>query len=99
MATGGHQPSVLQSTQAGGTYGRKTKAMQLQVVVRDGRIGRDPAQVTDEGGPVLGTFQADRFIEVGERINLPDGTMAPVIGSREEYGTVGATLTLFVGDS
>ena len=50
------------------------------MIVRDGRIGRDPALVTEDGGEILMEFDADHRVEVGERLTLPDGTDVVVIG-------------------
>jgi len=52
----------------------------FRTIVRDGRIGRDPALVTEDGGEILMEFDADHRVEVGERLTLPDGTDVVVIG-------------------
>lgn len=56
----------------------------IKVTIRDGRVGRDPAQVTPEGhGPVLETRDCARPIEVDDRLMLSDGTEVVAVGVDE----------------
>lgn len=58
--------------------------MGIQIVLHDGRIGRDPNRVDSEGyGEVLATFESDRPFEEGDFVSLPDGTEVKVVGIRE----------------
>src|SRR4029077_1029191 len=50
------------------------------VVVRDGRLGRDPALVTEKGGEILLELDTDRLYEPGEHITLSDGTEVVIVG-------------------
>lgn len=56
-----------------------------RVIVRDARLGPDPALVTGEGGEVLHEFESDRIYDLGDRLVLPDGTQVKVIGFRETF--------------
>jgi hypothetical protein len=65
---------------------------------RDGRVGRDPAQVTPEGhSPILETRDCAQPIEVDDRLMRSDGTEVVVVGvdellrpgSWEQIGHVG----------
>lgn len=79
-----------------------------QVIVRDGRIGRDPSRVTEAGGEVLHEYDMDfdpeRWPDVGDRITLPNGDEVEVIGVNEQLEAnerneiTEHTLTVFVGD-
>jgi hypothetical protein len=59
----------------------------IKVTIRDGRAGRDPAQVTPEGhGPVLETRECAQPVDIGDRLTLSDGTEVVVIGVDERIG-------------
>jgi hypothetical protein len=59
----------------------------IRATIRDGRAGRDPAQVTSEGhGPVLETRECARPFDIGDRLTLSDGTEVVVIGADERIG-------------
>ena len=68
------------------------------VTVRDGRSGRDPSKVTEDGGEVLAEFESPRLYDEADQLTLPDGTEVKVIGSKETYGPRGPTQVLSVGD-
>jgi hypothetical protein len=51
----------------------------LRITVRDGRVGRDPELVTEDGGEVLNEFDSERPIEEGEQLTLPNGETVIVI--------------------
>ncbi|WP_109507342.1 hypothetical protein [Nocardioides speluncae] len=70
----------------------------IHVTVRDGRIGRDPARVTDEGGEILMEFETSEPLDVGHRLNLPDDTEVVVIGLTERLGA-GWSQVVTVGNS
>jgi hypothetical protein len=71
----------------------------IQVTVRDGRAGRDPAKVTLEGGEVLAEFEKDfPPFEEGDRLTLPDGSQVMVIGTAEGLGPSRWTQTIYVGN-
>jgi hypothetical protein len=70
----------------------------IQVVVRDGRIGRGPSRVTAEGGEVLTSFESERPFDEGDRLTLPDGTTVCVIGSTEEVSPTSWRQVVYVGD-
>lgn len=73
--------------------------MAIKVTVRDGRMGRDPGLVDDEGGEVLMAFEAARPLDVGDRLTLPDGAEVVVIGLTEHLGGAdGWGQVVFVGD-
>ncbi len=55
----------------------------IEVVVRDGRAGRDRTQDSAEGGVVLATLQRDQPFEIGDVIALADGEPVVIIGSKE----------------
>ncbi|ROR91000.1 hypothetical protein [Nocardioides aurantiacus] len=66
----------------------------ILVEVRDGRIGRDPALVTGEGGEVLHRFETNVPVDVGDRMMLPDETEVEVIGVHEHIGTTWAQVVM-----
>ena len=75
------------------------------VVVRDGRLGRDPALVTEKGGEILLELDTDRLYEPGEHITLSDGTEVVIVGDdfylhemNEANEIVSGTQVLHVGD-
>jgi hypothetical protein len=71
----------------------------FRTIVRDGRVGRDPNRVTEDGGEVLDEFDADHPVGIGERLTLPDGNEVVVIGQNVAFGGVMVpTVTLHVGD-
>lgn len=70
----------------------------IKITVRDGRFGRDPQLVTDEGGEVLREFESDRLYTEGDRLTLNDGVEVEVIGVKETFSSTGVTQTLYVGD-
>lgn len=61
--------------------------LMTQITVRDGRMGRDPSRVTDEGGEVLHSFEMPydpgKWPDVGDRLTLPSGEEVEVIGVKE----------------
>lgn len=69
----------------------------VRIEVRDGRIGRDPALVTEEGGELLASFDSPEPLEEGARLTLPDGTVVEVIGYRETFIDDRWTQVLAVG--
>jgi hypothetical protein len=50
------------------------------VMVRDGRVDRDPSKVTVRGGELLMVLKLDQPLKLGARLHLPDGTEVEVIG-------------------
>ncbi len=56
----------------------------VEITIRDGRIGRNPAQDTPEGGPILATVERAEPLEVGQRVNLPDGAIVKIIGTKDD---------------
>lgn len=70
----------------------------MRITIRDGRIGRNPAQATPEGwGPVLGVVERDEPLEMGDKIRLPDSD-GLVIGVSEGPGPSGWEQTVHVGN-
>jgi hypothetical protein len=71
----------------------------IQVTVRDGRVGRDPARVTPEGGEVLAEFEhgGPPFTE-GDTLTLPDGTQVTVIGTTVSIGSSRWEQTVHIAD-
>jgi hypothetical protein len=70
------------------------------ITVRDGRTGhqKDP----DGRGAVLGVAQAPHLLDVGEVVDLPDGTRALIIGVEDVLGGAAEGMdpisqTVFVG--
>ena len=59
--------------------------IEIQITVRDARIGRDPALVTDQGGEVLMEYLRKTMHEDGDVITLPDGTEVDVLHSGERF--------------
>lgn len=70
----------------------------FRTIVRDGRVGRDPALVTEQGGEILVEFDTDHPVQVGERLTLPDGNEVVVIGQNTALGDAGLVVTVHVGD-
>jgi hypothetical protein len=71
----------------------------FRTIVRDGRVGRDPTLVTEDGGEILGEFEADHPVDIGERLTLPDGNEVVVIGQNVAFGGMMVpTVTVHVGD-
>ena len=71
----------------------------IQVTVRDGRAGRDPAKVTPEGGEVLTEFEhGGPPFKAGDRLTLPDGSPAMVIDISQAIGPGGWKQMLHVGN-
>lgn len=68
--------------------------MQIHVQVRDGRSGRDPSRVTDQGGEILAEFDSPRLHTEGERLTLPDGTEVEIIGVTEDLASGRQTLSV-----
>lgn len=62
-----------------------TSTIEIQVTVRDARIGRDPDLVTDQGGEVLMEYFRKTMHEDGDVITLPDGTEVDVLHSGERF--------------
>ena len=74
-------------------------AMGIKVTIRDGRVGRDPAQAKPDGpGGVLAVTERDVPLREGEKIKLDDGTEVVVIGLEQEIGPTGWAQTVDVGD-
>jgi hypothetical protein len=69
----------------------------IRIEVRDGRIGRDPALVTEEGGELLASFDSPEPLDEGARLTLPDGTVVEVIGFQETFNDVHWTQVVSVG--
>jgi hypothetical protein len=71
------------------------------ITIRDGRAGH--AKDPDGRGAVLGVAQRGDFLDIGEVIELPDGTRVVVIGEELILGQAGvlgmdpAGQTVFVG--
>lgn len=72
---------------------------QIKVTVRDGRAGRDPAQLTPDGqGAILAEFDKDLpTFDEGDRLILPDGSPVMVIGSTERIDKDHIEQTVHVG--
>ena len=71
-----------------------------KITIRDGRVGRDPAQATPGGpGAVLAVIEQGELLEMGDKIRLADGTEVLVIGVNEGTGPSGAwEQTVHVGN-
>ncbi len=72
--------------------------VQVEITVRDGRMGRDPALVSDAGGEVLQVFMTNGLYDVDDRLMLGDGAEVYVIRTEELVGTEPLHQTVFVGD-
>jgi len=71
----------------------------IEVIVRDGRAGRDRTQDSAEGGAILATLQRDQPYEIGDVIALTDGEAVVIIGANEDIlPGRGWKQTVFVGD-
>jgi hypothetical protein len=70
----------------------------IQVVVRDGRAGRDESAVTEEGGEILFDYVTDVPPEVGQVLTLENGTEVEIIGYRETITLDAWRFVVFVGD-
>jgi hypothetical protein len=69
------------------------------ITVRDRRIGRDPALITEEGGEVLMVLKQIRPLPQGARLTLPDGTEVEVVDSGHPRGAAGVgTQTVHVDE-
>lgn len=66
----------------------------VKISVRDGR--RELELAPDGKGIVLGTIGHSNFLDVGEKINLPDGTPVIVIGSEELISNAAQEQTVYV---
>lgn len=67
----------------------------VKITVRDGRSERELAP--DGKGIILGTTEHGDVLDIGDKINLPDGTPVIVIGSEELISNAGEEQTVFVG--
>lgn len=56
----------------------------LEVIVRDGRTGRDRTQDSAEGGAILATLQRDQPYEIGDVTTLADGDAVVIISDRQD---------------
>jgi hypothetical protein len=72
--------------------------VQIEITVRDGRMGRDPTLVTDAGGEVLQVFMTNCLYDVDDRLTLGDGAEVYVASTDEVVGTEPLRQTLVVGD-
>jgi hypothetical protein len=71
----------------------------IEVIVRDGRSGRDRTKDSSEGGPILATLQRDQPYEIGDVITLPDGNAVMVIGDNQNIQPGQSwNQTVFVGE-
>jgi hypothetical protein len=71
----------------------------IKVTIRDGRVGRDPAQVTADGhGAILETRDCVQPIEVDDRLTLSDGTEVVVVGVDESLRPDSWEQTVHVGN-
>jgi hypothetical protein len=70
-----------------------------RVIVRDTRVGRDSALVTDEGGEVLAEFEDQRFWQRGDRFTLPNGEHVEVLRVTRTVTDDSWITVLFVGDA
>ncbi len=71
----------------------------IEVIVRDGRTGRDQTQDSAEGGAILATLQRDQPYEIGDVITLADGDAVVIIGEREDIQPGQSwKQTVFVGE-
>ena len=73
-------------------------AVGIRIIVRDARAGRDPAQVTDDGGAVLSEFRSAMSLDIGHRLTLDDGQEVKVVGLRESTDADGWAQTVDVGE-
>jgi hypothetical protein len=72
----------------------------IKVTIRDGRVGRDPAQITPGGhGPVLETRECAQPVDVDDRLTLSDGTEAAVIGVDDHLRPDSWEQTVHVGNA
>lgn len=69
----------------------------MKLTIRDGRKDRQIA--ADGKGGVLAEVEHPGFMDIGDKIRLPDGTDVLVIKVEETFGTkpTGASQTVFVG--
>jgi hypothetical protein len=67
----------------------------MKITVRDGRVGRKVAP--DGKGEVLGTIEYSGFLDIGNKIKLPDGTNVIVIGLEDNIGQDEIKQTVFIG--
>jgi hypothetical protein len=72
--------------------------MSILVTIRDGRAGRDPQFVTDDGGEVLAMRSMDAPPNVGDRLELDDGTHVEVIGMTETIDDRGWSIVAHIGE-
>jgi hypothetical protein len=71
----------------------------IDVIVRDGRAGRDRSKDSAEGGAILATLQRDQPYEIGDVITLADGEAVVIIGDREDIRPGQSwKQTVFVGE-
>jgi hypothetical protein len=72
----------------------------MRITIRDGRIGRDPAEAAPGGpGAVLAVVERDELLDMGDKIRLADGTDVLVIGVNEGTGDSGGwEQTVHVGN-
>lgn len=59
------------------------ESVRILLELRDGRVTRDPARVTPEGGELLETRWIERPIDLGERLTLASGDEVLIIGFNE----------------
>jgi hypothetical protein len=69
----------------------------MKLTIRDGRKDRPIA--ADGKGGVLAEVEHQGFMDIGDKIRLPDGTDVLVIGVEETFGPkpAGTSQTVFVG--
>lgn len=68
--------------------------MSVTVTVRDGRGGVERARRED----ILMILQQDRPVELGQLLELPDGSAAPVVEAVEHADDRGLSQSVVVGD-
>jgi hypothetical protein len=71
----------------------------IEVVVRDGRAGRDRTRDSAEGGVILATIQRAHPYEIGDVLTLADGEPVVIVGSKENISSAQSwRQTVFIDD-
>jgi hypothetical protein len=74
----------------------------FHVVIRDGRMGRDPSFLGEFGGEILWEYDADvcPTMHRGQHLTLPGGETVTVVGTQDVFdASTGLEFTAVVSDS
>lgn len=71
----------------------------VHVRVRDGRPGRDPALVEGGLGELLFEYDVDEPPDIGDLVDLPDGTSAKIIGTQDDLSADGWVIDATVAET